>query len=295
MENKSKLPAILIVILILIAGAGGYFYYKYTQTVKQMNGIEENLTVVKQEKEKMILELDSLENEVKAQMGQSQQLDAQLLEKVAEIEQLRVNLERANMSAAQVGQYKKQVEVLTLQVQQYIRENAQLKHAADSLEYVSAAQKMKIDTLQITDFQKTQRLDDLSKKVEMGAELRIADFKAVAYNIKGKPIIKASRVKRIGVSGVVLKNVLSSAGNKTVYLRITSPSGIVITQSNDNQFEFENKTVMYSDKKEINYDNSDTKVDIYYNIGEGIIDAGVYQIAVFCDGKEIGNGQLALK
>lgn len=262
MENKSKLPAILIVILILIAGAGGYFYYKYTQTVKQMNGLEENLTVVKQEKEKMILELDSLENEVKAQMGQSQQLDAQLLEKVAEIEQLRVNLEKANMSVAQVAQYKKQVEVLTLQVQQYIRENAQLKHAADSLEYVSAAQKLKIDTLQITDFQKSQRLDDLSKKVEMGAELRIADFKAVAYNIKGKPIIKASRVKRIGVSGVVLKNVLSSAGNKTVYLRITSPSGIVITQSNDNQFEFENKTVMYSDKKEINYDNSDTKVEI---------------------------------
>lgn len=294
-EKKSKLPVILIVIIALLVVGIGFVAWKYLEMEKARTSAEENVTAVNAEKAKLFTQLDSLEIAIEAQMGQNEQLDQLLMERQFEIEELRTSLQQANARAAEVGKYRKQIEILTEQVQEYIRENARLSHQVDSLGYVSKAKQMQLDTMEVQNYQNTRRIEELSQKVEIGSQLRISDIQVTAFNSRQKAVSKAKQIYQIGVTGTILKNTLTEAGAKTVYMRITTPSGIVITQSPNNQFEFEEKTIMFSEKKEIQYNNVDTKIDMFYNIGEGQLEAGLYRITLFSEGKEVGNSVLELK
>jgi predicted RNase H-like nuclease (RuvC/YqgF family) len=262
---------------------------------KAKNQAEDNVTAMATEKQQLFSQLDSVENAIEEQMGQNEQLDQLLMEKQMEIDELRTSLEQANARAADVYKYRKQIEVLTEQVQQYIRENARLSHQVDSLDYVSKAKQMKLDTMEVVNYQNSLRLEELNQKVEIGAQMRISDVKVAGFNSRQKEITKASRIEKIGVTGTILKNNLTEAGTKTIFMRITTPSGIVITQSPSNQFEFEEKTIMFSEKKDVEYSNVDTKVEMFYNVGEGQLEAGIYRITLFCEGKEVGQSVMELK
>ncbi len=294
-SKKSKLPVILIVVIALLLGGIGFIAWKYLEMEKAKIQAEDNVTAISAEKQKLFTQLDELEVAIEEQMGQNEQLDLLLMERQAEIEELRVSLDQANARAADVYKYRKQIEILTEQVQQYIRENARLSHQVDSLGYVSQAKQMQLDTLEIKNYQNNLRIEELNQKVEIGSQLRVSDIKVAAFNSREKEVVKAKQIYRIGVSGTMLKNTLTEAGPKTVFMRITSPSGIVITQSPNNQFEFEEKSIMFSEKKEIQYNNVDTKIEMFYNIGEGMLEPGLYRVTLFSEGKEVGNSVIELK
>lgn len=294
-EKKSKLPVILIVVIALLLAGIGFITWQYLEMEKAKNSAEDNVTAVNTEKAKLFTQLDSLEVAIADQMGQNEELDQLLQERQFEIEELRTSLSQANARAAEVGKYRKQIEILTEQVQEYIRENARLSHQVDSLGYVSKAKQMQLDTMEVQNFQNTRRIEELSQKVEIGSQLRISDIKVTGYNSRQKAASKAKQIYQIGVTGTMLKNNLTESGTKTVFMRITTPSGIVVTQSPNNQFDFEEKTIMYSEKKDIQYNNVDTKIEMYYNIGEGQLESGLYRITLFSEGKEVGNSVLELR
>lgn len=294
-EKKSKLPVILIVVIALLLAGIGFITWQYLEMEKAKNSAEDNVTAVNTEKAKLFTQLDSLEVAIADQMGQNEELDQLLQERQFEIEELRTSLSQANARAAEVGKYRKQIEILTEQVQEYIRENARLSHQVDSLGYVSKAKQMQLDTMEVQNFQNTRRIEELSQKVEIGSLLRISDIKVTGYNSRQKAASKAKQIYQIGVTGTMLKNNLTESGTKTVFMRITTPSGIVVTQSPNNQFDFEEKTIMYSEKKDIQYNNVDTKIEMYYNIGEGQLESGLYRITLFSEGKEVGNSVLELR
>lgn len=294
-EQKSKLPVILIIIIVLLLAGIGFVAWKYLEMEKAKIEAEGNVTAVSAEKAKLFTQLDELELAIAEQKGQNEELDQLLAERQAEIEELRVSLAQSNARAADVGKYRKQIEVLTEQIQEYIRQNARLSHQVDSLGYLERAKQMQLDTMEVQNYQNTRRIEELSQKVEIGSQLRISDVRVTAFNSRQKEVSKAKQVYQIGVTGTLLKNTLTEAGQKTVFMRITTPSGIVITQSPSNQFEFEEKTIMYSEKKNVQYNNVDTKVEMFYNIGEGQLESGLYRITLFTDGREVGNGVIEFR
>ncbi|MDR0940800.1 MAG: hypothetical protein LBM68_01085 [Bacteroidales bacterium] len=294
-EKKSKLPVILIVIIVLLLAGIGFVAWKYLDMEKAKISAEDTVTAVNAEKAQLFVQLDSLEIAIADQMGQNEQLDQLLMERQVELDELRTSLQQANARAAEVGKYRKQIEILTEQVQEYIRENARLSHQVDSLGYVSKAKQMQLDTMEVQNYQNTRRIEELSQKVEIGSQLRISDIQVKAYNSRQKAATKAKQIHQIGVTGTILKNTLTEAGTKTVFMRITTPSGIVITQSPNNQFDFEEKTIMFSEKKDVQYNNVDTNIEMYYNIGEGQLEPGLYRITLFSEGKEVGNSVLELR
>ncbi|MDR2963571.1 MAG: hypothetical protein LBU90_08100 [Bacteroidales bacterium] len=294
-STKSKLPVILIVVIALLLGGIGFIAWKYLEMEKAKNQTEENLEAVETQKSKLFKQLDSVELAIQEQMGQNQQLDQLLMEKQYEIEELRNSLNVAQARAGDVAKYRKQIEILTEQVQQYIRENARLSHQVDSLGYLEKAKQMKLDTMEIMAYQNNRRIEELSQKVEVGSQLRISDISVTGFNTRSKAVTRARQVHRIGVTGTILKNPLTEAGSKTVYLRITTPSGIVITQSPSNQFDFDGKSIMFSTKKDVQYNNVDTKIEMFYDIGDGQLEPGIYKITLFSEGREIGNSVIELR
>ena len=88
-------------------------------------------------------------------------------------------------------------------------------------------------------------------------------------------------------------NELATPGNKAIYVRITSPDGYVLTTEAMPTFEFEGERLSYSAMREVDYQNQDLEVGIYYN-STGFA-AGTYQIQLYSEGRLIGQTQVVMK
>ena len=103
---------------------------------------------------------------------------------------------------------------------------------------------------------------------------------------------KAKRVEKIKITFTLSRNPLVEEGLKTVYIRIARPDQAILNDGNS--FEFEGKQIMYSLQEQVYYKGSPIPVSMYYEKSDRIV-PGTYHIAVFTDGKEIGQTQLTLK
>lgn len=292
---NSKGGYISLAVAILLALGLGYFVWQNTQLQSEIVSLKDTVSVAHVEKAKLLNNLDSLEVEIKKQVAANDEMDSVLAQRLVEIEQTRAELAVAKADAALVAKYRKQIAVLRQTAEQFIRENDILKHKVDSLSFENNTKQQKIDTMTILDYQKTQQIENLSQKVEVGSQLRIGDLVSKGYNKSGKVATKARRTSKIGVAGTLLKNNLAEPGNKVLFVRIIAPNGTVLTASNANQFDFEGKTIMYTEKKDLEYNNEDAKFEIFFDASNETLAVGTYQISIFCNGKEIGKSTLGLQ
>ncbi len=103
---------------------------------------------------------------------------------------------------------------------------------------------------------------------------------------------KAKRVEKIKISFTLARNPLVTDGLKDVFVRIARPDNAIL---NDGQsFEYDGNQIMYSLKEQVYYKGSPINVTLYYEKTDRIV-VGTYHIAVFMDGKDIGQAQLTLK
>ncbi len=292
---NSKGGYISLAVAILLALGLGYFVWQNTQLQSEIVSLKDTVSVAHVEKSKLLNNLDSLEVEIKKQVAANDEMDSVLAQRLVEIEQTRAELAVAKADAALVAKYRKQIAVLRQTAEQFIRENNMLKHKVDSLSFENNTKQQKIDTMTILDYQKTQQIENLSQKVEVGSQLRIGDLVSKGYNKSGKVATKARRTSKIGVAGTLLKNNLAEPGNKVLFVRIIAPNGTVLTANNANQFDFEGKTIMYTEKKDLEYNNEDAKFEIFFDASNETLAVGTYQISIFCNGKEIGKSTLGLQ
>lgn len=293
-KGRAFIYVLFIVIILALLGSVGWLYTQYNEAIVTISNVENDLVEVNTEKSKLLKELDSLEAEIQQHLGQNATLDSLLLIKKDEIESLRVTIRSQRNKAAQYDDLKRKFDILETQAKDYIRKNAYLSHQVDSLTDRNNEQKVRLDTLEIENFEKSKQIDELVEKVEIGAQLQISNITVNTYNQKGKAIARAKRVENFEVKGTILKNALAEAGSKTIYIRITSPNGIVLTNSSANQFEYEGKTVMYSDTRNVTYNNNNTNFEVYFTTNEDQLEVGTYKITIFCDNKEVGNTTVEL-
>ena len=93
------------------------------------------------------------------------------------------------------------------------------------------------------------------------------------------------------VDFTISRNVTAQSGMKTLYVRIITPTGSVLSAGT---IPYENKNIQYSIKKQIEYNGETTPVTMFWNIQE-VHSAGTYQVAIFCDGQMIGSKSFAVK
>ena len=134
---------------------------------------------------------------------------------------------------------------------------------------------------------------ELDNKVRVGAVIRARDIRLSALNANSKPVSRIKNAARLRVDFVLTANELATPGEKTVYVRITSPDGYVLTTEAMPTFDFEGERLSYSAMREVDYQNQDLEVGIYYN-STGFA-AGAYTVQLFCDGRLIGTSQIAMR
>lgn len=294
-KGGSKIFHILyILIILLLLGGVGYIYTLYEEKIEEIAAITETVYQVNAEKDILNAQLDSLEAEIAMYIGENEKLDSLLIEKQQEIEKIRVVLRSQKADMRVVQDLRDKIAVLEQTSKKLIDENMYLKYRVDSLQTITVTKQQRIDAMEVIDFQKTRQLEELSEKVEMGSQLRVGDMQITTYNRRGKIITRAKRVQSFKITGTMLKNVLAESGKKTTYIRITAPNGVVLSKESANQFEYDGKSIMFTERREISYNNKDVHFDVYYNAENDVLEAGSYHVVVFCDGKEVGKSEITL-
>ena len=145
---------------------------------------------------------------------------------------------------------------------------------------------------------KTQN-EELQQTVALGSILQTSNFITQAIRVKnsGKQTetSRASRANMLKGCFTILENKISSPGNKYIYLRVISPEGKVLPQQKKETIAIDQEgEIEISAKREINYQNQNTDVCVFYEI-ENPLKAGKYNVEVYAENEKIGVTSFALK
>lgn len=165
------------------------------------------------------------------------------------------------------------------QVDSLQRLNERLNNENQNLRAANEQQQQHISSLN------TER-EELTEKVTIAAQLDATNIHAQGNNKRGKATEKIKDVKKFVVSFCISRNVTAQAGNRSVFVRITTPLGDVLTRGGS--FTYENRSLEYSMRKDIEYTGEEIEVTTYWDVAE-TLSAGTYRADIFADGKNIGH------
>ncbi len=300
-EEKKSNNKLLLVLLGLLLIGNGIFAWLWLQERGRAN------TVVI-EKQNVIIESDN----VKANLLDLQQqyatlqtndktLNEDLDAKRAQIADLLEQAEKHKGDAYIISKLKKETETLRKIMQHYVIEIDSL----NTMNKVIIAEKEKVTSDLHSEKEKTSKLskdkEALSNTINLGSILKAENptVKGVKFRSGGKKEIettKASRVERIKVSFVLGENKIAKKGNRTVFVRITTPDGKELCKSpdEDNMVKFNGGKGFYAAREDVSYSNEDVAVDVFCASPNPFI-AGKYLIDIICDDVIVGQSSITLK
>lgn len=292
-RKKSDLLYFIVILVLLISN--GFFAYKFYTMRKEKVFVEVELKDTNQEKENLEKDYTDMLAQYEALQTDNKQISTELEQEKMKIKEMLdeiKNLKNANYY--QISQYKKELGTLREIMRSYIVQidslNTRNKLLAEENKQVK------------TDYQKvknekdvlTQKTEDLSQKVDVASTLRAININPLPINDKGKEQVKARKVTKIKVCFTLTENAIAKNGSRLVYVRIARPDKEILPNTENDMFDFEGNQILYTARREIDYQNKDVDMCIYW-ANNGDLQEGVYTIDIFSEGKQIGTATFALK
>lgn len=195
---------------------------------------------------------------------------------------------------AKIKQYEKEVGTLRSIMKSYVRQIDSLNALNKKLIKENVSYRKEISSANLRAEMAEEKAAELDNKVRIGAVLRARNISLTALNVNSREVTRVKNASRLRVDFVLSANELAEPGNKAIYVRITSPDGYVLTTEEMPTFEFEGERLSYSAMREVEYDNTkDLDVGIFYT-SKGFT-AGTYRIQLYCEGRLIGQAEIAMR
>lgn len=291
--NKKVLIPVIIIGLLLI---GGVAYLSMSlQKEKQANKeMQELAEMDKKEMENEYQQFADQYSEMKTKIN-NDSLVAQLTQEQLKTQELLKELKSVKSSdACEIARLKKELATCRAVIRSYILEIDSLNRLNQNLTAENTRVKGQYEeaTRQIEGLNSDKA--SLSEKVAIAAQLDATGISMTAKK-KGnakKSVKKIKDAKLIAVNFNISKNVTAQNGQRTLYVRVTTPAGGVMGASGS--FNYENRSLQYSMRKTIEYTGNETPVTMYWNVNE-VLNPGTYNVSVFADGKLIGSRNFTFK
>ncbi len=284
MKKKILIP--LILLLLLLAAGVGYLYYSLDQQKKVNQDMQELAELDKKEMQNEYEQFAQQYSEMKTQIN-NDSIIAQLTQEQLRTQQLLKELKEVKANdAREITRLKKELATCRAVIRSYVLEIDSLNRLNENLTAENTRVKGQFEeaTRQIESLN-TEK-SSLSEKVAIAAQLDATGISMSLKDKKGKNTNKVEKAKNIQINFNIAKNVTASNGIRTLYVRIMTPTGGVLT--NGGTFSYENKSLQYSMKKGIEYTGNETPVSMYWNVAE-FLSAGTYKVSIFADGQMIGS------
>ena len=274
---------VIIILAVILVALSVVYFNMHRQQQNEYALLEEDRTKIKGDLDSLIVSFDDLKI-------QNDSIASSLEEANKIMEQLK-NERRLNY--AKIRQYQKEVGTLRTVMQGYIRQIDSLNTINKKLTKENISYKKEISSAQLRAEMAEERAEELNNKVRVGSVIRARSIGIEMLNAKKKPVSRVKQAGALRVNFVLGGNELAEPGQKTIYLCITSPDGYVLSSPDAASFTFETEQKIYSAKRDLDYQNDDLGASIYYT-GSGFT-AGTYHVELYCDGRLIGQTDVALK
>ena len=290
--NKKTLYALIGVVIVALLAVMGYLIYSLNESNEQNKQMLELAEMDKLEMQNEYENFARQYNEMKTQIN-NDSLMAQLEQEQQRTQELLEELRRTKSNdAAEITRLKKELATMREVLKTFVAEidslnrlNTQLTNENENLRQQQVMQQQQISSL-------SSEKASLSDKVEIASQLDATAISITALNKRQKAAKKIADVKTFQVSFNIARNVTAAAGNRTVYVRILTPTGEAVYGGGT--FAFENRNLEYSMRKDIEYNGEETPVTMYWNVTEMLV-AGQYRVQIFADGKNIGGGSISFE
>ncbi len=196
-------------------------------------------------------------------------------------------------SLAKIKQYEKEVGTLRTIMRGYLHQIDSLNSLNKQLIKENVGFRKEISSAKLRAEVAEEKAAELNNKVRVGSVIRARDIRLTALNDRSKEVSRIKNAERLRTDFILTANELASPGDRTIYVRITSPDGYVLTTEAMPTFEYEGERLSYSASRSVDYQNQDLPVGIFYN-STGFA-AGTYKVQLYSDGFLIGSAEVAMR
>ena len=290
--NRNTVIGLVIAALIILVGVIGFLLTRMHEQKIESQQMLELAEMDKREMENEYEQFAMQYNEMKMQI-KNDSLVAQLEKEQQRTEELLAELKQVKSSnAAEIMRLKKELATLRKVLRSFVqqidslnRENQQLSRENDNLKTQNRQAKAHISNL-------SSENEALSEKVDIASQLDATGIWAEGRNKRGKKAKRIKDVKKFAIGFTIARNVTTATGIRSIYIRIATPTGEVLTQGGT--FEYENRQLEFSIRKDIEYTGEEQTVTVYWDVEE-YLPSGTYNVYIFADGTMIGQQSFSMK
>lgn len=284
--NRNTVIGLVIAALIILVGIIGFLLTRMHEQKIESQQMLELAEMDKREMENEYEQFAMQYNEMKMQI-KNDSLVAQLEKEQQRTEELLAELKQVKSSnAAEIMRLKKELATLRKVLRSFVqqidslnRENQQLSRENDNLKTQNRQAKAHISNL-------SSENEALSEKVDIASQLDATGIWAEGRNKRGKKAKRIKDVKKFAIGFTIARNVTTATGIRSIYIRIATPTGEVLTQGGT--FEYENRQLEFSIRKDIEYTGEEQSIQVWWDVTQAL-SAGNYRVDIFADGHNIGS------
>ena len=289
--NKKILIPIILIGLLLVAGIA-YLSITLSNQKKANKAMQELAELDKKEMENEYQQFANQYSEMKSQIS-NDSIVAQLTAEQERTQRLLDELRNVKSTdAAEIARLKRELATVRKVLRSYVIEIDSLNRLNQNL----TAENTQIKGQYAEATRQIEGLNNekasLSEKVAIAAQLDATGISLQGKNKHGKTTNKISKCTALQLNFTISKNVTAGNGTKTVYVRITSPTGSLL--SGGGTFQYENKSLASSMQKTIEYNGQETPVTLFWNVNQALME-GTYNVSIFADGNMIGTRNFTFK
>jgi hypothetical protein len=290
MSNKVYIGTIAVLLGIL-----GYMAYLLNQKNEKIVYIDRERNAVMDERDVLMVELEQMKMSYDTLQTDNTEMLVKIEEQQTELEAL---LKKVRNRDYDISKLRKEAETLRTIMKGYIHQIDSLQQANDRLIAEKEAESERAEKAESRSKELESDLSVTKEMVSKGSVLSTGGFSNTGINLRssGKQVDtdRAARSEMIKSCFTVRKNAIVKAGTKNIYLRILGPDGIVLPGKDAGTVSIGGKQEPASVSREIDYQNQDTDVCVYYT-AQGELKKGSYKILVYESNNQIGQTELVLK
>ncbi|HPD87256.1 MAG TPA: hypothetical protein PLS06_08105, partial [Proteiniphilum sp.] len=241
-ERTAQLIAVIGVLAIVLAIAIGFLVNKNAE----IEDMQQQFTLDKQELEDEY-EAISLQYEGFKFSVQNDSLLYKLENERTKVMRLQEELRMTKATdQAEIRRLKDELSTLRKVLRSYIHQIDSLNRLNEELRAENRQITRQFNETNRTLTQVSQEKEELTEKVSLAAQLVATNIAVKAVNNRGREQSRLSRSSQFVVSFTIARNITTEPGERSIYVRLMTPDGTVLSKSPTHTFPYENRDILYS-------------------------------------------------
>ena len=306
-EKNRNSKALLYTIIGVLLALNASLFYMWQKGGNEKEKVEKKLesnSAELKEKNEALEEaeflLEKFRRDSAALVANNKELNEELVAKKNEISALVAELRNTkNADAKEIAELKAKLLELTDKLAQLEKENTELKEVNAKLDEDRSRLKEEKEMLDERNKNLTvekQKYKNIAQRLQT-TSMTVEALKKRWLTGKEATTTKAKEVEAFRTTFTLGENKVADPGEKTVYVKITGPEGVTLTNPGNEggTFEFDNKESKYTYKFTTVYDQEAKQIPATKWRPSGDLKKGKYAIELYCEGFKIGQQSLELK